>query len=270
MIKKLLFILLVFMSCKSAAQEDGQKIFDDKVNELAGDISSSDSLFVAFARSFIGTPYVAKTLEGESEELVVNFEGLDCTTFIETSLAMSKSSKANEINFEAYKNALEFIRYRSGKRNDYTSRLHYFSEWIIDNEKKGIIKNLSSEYGQALDKEINFMSTHPQAYQQLVDSSALNKIIAVEKSINQHDLYFIHKFKLKEVIPMIKSGDILAFTSSVKGLDVSHAGIAIIKDGEVHVLHASLKNGVIISEENLEEFLQPKRYTGLMIARLAF
>src|SRR5690606_20906657 len=92
---------------------------------------------VAVGKSFMGIPYVAKTLEvGETESLVVNLQGLDCTTFVENVLAFGLMLRNHKTDFDSYIQYLETIRYKDGKLDGYASRLHYFSEWIANNEKK--------------------------------------------------------------------------------------------------------------------------------------
>ncbi len=53
---------------------------------------SMASYMLFFGRALRGVPYVAKTLEKNSQEqLVVNLRQLDCTTYVETVLALARS-----------------------------------------------------------------------------------------------------------------------------------------------------------------------------------
>src|SRR5690606_29137182 len=52
---------------------------------------------------FLGKPYVAHTLEGSSEELLtVNLREFDCTTFVETVLALSLTTASEVPSFETF------------------------------------------------------------------------------------------------------------------------------------------------------------------------
>ena len=64
-------------------------------------------------------------------------------------------------------------------------------------------------------------------------------------------------------------GDIIAATSTVPGLDIAHTGIALWRDGRLHLLHAPLAGGVVqISEVPLAERIQRIRgQDGVMVAR---
>lgn len=52
----------------------------------------------------LGVPYVAGTLdEGKEENLVVHLDKVDCTTFVETVLALALADKDKERNFGSFK-----------------------------------------------------------------------------------------------------------------------------------------------------------------------
>ncbi len=61
-------------------------------------------IITAIGKSFLGTEYVAHTLEkGNKEQLVVDLSGLDCTTFLENTLALAICIKENKLTFEDFK-----------------------------------------------------------------------------------------------------------------------------------------------------------------------
>ena len=228
-------------------------------------------LVVSVGKMFLNTEYVAGTLEhNKKEELVIDFNGLDCTTFLETVLALTLNVKNDLIDFESYRSQLKKIRYRDGEIKGYVSRLHYFSDWILNNQKKNYIKNLKFKKSSKLFvKQVNFMSTHTKAYPMLKGNiSNIAAILSVEKGLKKSRLHFVQKDKFGEIESKIQNGDLIAFTSSVKGLDVSHVGIAVWEKGKLKLLHASLKNGVIISDKSILEFLESKRYTGVFVSRI--
>ena len=98
-----------------------------------------------FARKFIGVPYVAHTLEvNDDEQIVVNTRQLDCTTLVETVTALTLCAYRNLYTWRDYLNALVAMRYRGGLIIDYTSRIHYFTEWITANSKEGIVTEIQA------------------------------------------------------------------------------------------------------------------------------
>ncbi|MCI4669055.1 MAG: DUF1460 domain-containing protein [Bacteroidia bacterium] len=227
---------------------------------------------VLVGKRFLGTHYVAKTLEtGMDEQLVINQRELDCTTFLENVVVMSALWEENKYDFQDFQNGIEYLRYRDGKRLDYPSRLHYFSEWIANNEKKGILKDITKEIGgRKFDKTINFMSTHRSAYKQLSNPTYWEEIKAIEAKLAQREMYYIPKSEVAKVEGKIKDGDLIALTTSIKALDIVHVGFAYHKNGRLHFLHASTgSNRVEISKKPLVEYMQGiKSQSGIMVARL--
>ena len=227
---------------------------------------------VNVGKTFMKMPYVAKTLEiGDTETLVVNLQGLDCTTFVENVLAFSKLLRKGEDSFEAFVKNLEVVRYKDGELDGYASRLHYFFEWIANNAEKGLLKDITGEIGGAeITKEINFMSTHRDLYPFLSDDVNYGKIKASENYLNSQAICVLAQGKIAENEHLIQSGDIIALATSINGLDVTHTGIATReKDGRIHLLHASTGSmEVEVSKLPLADYLKGiKSNTGIMVAR---
>ena len=127
------------------------------------------ALLLKAAKMFIGTPYVSGTLDKEKEEkLTINANELDCTTLVEVSLAMTMTVNEKKKDFHTFCKNLEKIRYRNGKCKGYDSRLHYFSWWVADGKKKGIIHELKGKtFSEKQMLNLNFMSNNPEKYMQL-------------------------------------------------------------------------------------------------------
>ncbi|MDC6390879.1 DUF1460 domain-containing protein [Maribacter sp. PR1] len=244
-----------------------------KIDEIQ---ASGKSVFgqtmVAVGKTFLKTPYVAKTLEiGDTETLVVNLKGLDCTTFVENVLAFSLLLKENKNTFEDFTKTLETIRYKNGTLDGYASRLHYFSEWIANNAEKGLLKDITGEIGgNQITKDINFMSEHRDLYPFLADDINFEKIKASENYLNSQPICVLAQNQIAENEHLIQSGDIIALATTINGLDVTHTGIATREaDGRIHLLHASTGSmEVEVSDKPLVEYLKKiKGNTGIMVAR---
>lgn len=232
-----------------------------------------DEIIIEVGKSFLATPYVAGTLDvnPNKERLIVHVTGLDCVTFCENSLTIARILKQGKADFDSYKKELEKIRYRDGKIDGYASRLHYFSDWIYDNDKKGIVKDITQEIGGVqYNKTIDFMSTHPDSYTALKNNpDAVAQIQAVENDINSRQLYYIPVDSLPKVFDSLQSGDIVGITSDVGGLDVAHTGIIYKEDGVPHLLNASLKlKQVVISDGSIQDYIRGnKKQSGIMVCR---
>ena len=268
-----LFVVNYSVSQKITCSPEDKKTFRDKAIQIDGLLENDfGKTMVSIGKTFIGTPYVAKTLEvGETESLVVNLHGLDCTTFVENVLAFSLLLRKGASDFDAFTRTLENIRYKDGKLDGYASRLHYFSEWIANNQKKGLLKDITAEIGgEVITKDINFMSTHRQLYPFLSDDGNFKKIQASEHYLNNQSICVLPQDQIEANEHLIQSGDIVALVTSIDGLDVTHTGIASReKDGRIHLLHASTSSmKVVVSKLPLAEYLKNvKNNIGILVAR---
>lgn len=275
----LMFFLL--LACTETAENNKDIIYqpEDKtiLNEVFELFSEEEGtpvpeLMVKVGTCFLGTPYVAHTLETDSaEQLVVNLRELDCTTFAENCLAISRTIHSGRLTFEQFSNELKGIRYRNGILDGYPSRLHYFTDWIYNNHQNNIIRDVTHEIeGIPCPINVHYMSTHPESYRQLkADPSLTKRIEAQEKEISARPMHYIPEEQLAAVEDRLQDGDIAGLTTNIDGLDISHVIMLVRKEGRIHLMHASsLAEKVIISEETLEAYLlNSNRATGIMVAR---
>ncbi len=245
----------------------------EQVFELYGgdkDLSTA-ALMVKVGSYFQGTPYVAFTLEKEEEQLVINLRELDCTTFAENCLAISRTIKSGTLSFEQFCSELQLVRYRDGLLDGYLSRLHYFCDWIYNNQQKNLLADLSEEIaGAPLNKQIFFMSNHPESYRQLKDSIPLVELMALkEEEISSRKMFYIPESAIAEVESKLMDGDIAGITTEIEGLAIQHVVLLIRKADRIHLLHASSQaEKVVISDQSLEEYLlNSKSANGIMLAR---
>lgn len=229
--------------------------------------------------TFVGTAYVPRTLEVEGpERLVINLRELDCVTFVENVLALGRLVHLHDpsvLEDEAwlrgeYRRMLTEIRYRGGELEGYPSRLHYFSEWIADNEARGLVRDVSRELGgMADDTPIDFMSTHPDAYRQLSEPGVVAEVRRAEARLSARPRYYIGEDHIEGAATGIADGDIIAATSTVGGLDIAHTGLALVRNGGVFLLHAPLVGSEVqISEVPLSARVQRiGGQDGIMVAR---
>ena len=271
------WMMLVWMAIPLWASEQDSVRVEKWLNE-ASSLPMDSCRTLHFAKQMLGVPYVAGTLDdNEEEKLVVYIDKVDCTTFVETVLALTIADKRKERSFEAFKKALVQVRYRDGFLNGYDSRLHYFSDWIRNNEKMGFVKECTSETSCA-EKQflwLNFMSTHSDSYLPMKkDASLVAEIILCEKEWQDVQVSYIPKDKLN-LTPeelKIKNGDVLTITTNIKGLDVVHVGFAFWKGEKLHLLHASsVAKKVIEDPQSLYDYAKNKKaYTGVRAIRVVY
>ena len=219
------------------------------------------------AKNFLGVPYVAGALETEGEEhLIIDEQRVDCTTFVELTVARWLAMKSDSLTFEEQVQAL---RYRDATVDGYLSRLHYFTDWVAENTRRGVWYELAPEHrGQshiwhADTLELSFMSGHPQSYPYLkANAWAVDSMRAIELRYVHYPILYIGKEYLAlppEELP-IRNGDILALVTTIEGLDVTHLGFAVWRDDTLHLMHASMNHGkVVIDECPLYDYLKTRK-----------
>lgn len=249
------------------------------INQLLADgyssgINDANALVEYYARRLLGTPYVAHTLEGDQEVLTINIHELDCTTFVETLYALARTTLSRRYSWRDYAAHLEDLRYRGGTMGDYSSRLHYISEWIVDNRLRGNMQDITPDLPHVdyLVKNIDFMTHHTDSYRQLKDDSVMvEKIRRFE--LRSHRFPYVKRSWLndKELKAALRSGDFVGLVTKVEGLDISHMGIIIVDDkGDPYLLDASMTGGkVMLESKPLFKYLErSKSNIGIRVFRM--
>jgi hypothetical protein len=241
-------------------------------------LTRGTNLQLFFARKFLGLPYVAHTLEiNDDERLVVNTRQLDCTTLVENVTALTLCAQRGQYTWRDYLRTLTAMRYRNGKITDYTSRIHYFTEWITANTKEGIVTEIQSPnppFSAVQQVSVSFMSNHPKSYKALRNHPEyVADIKKMEQQVSGQRFRYIPKTAVRnhsQLRKAVKDGDIIAITCRKKGLDIAHLGFAVWKEGKLHLLNASQLRGQVVEEPKiLYEYLQEHpTHTGIRIIRI--
>jgi len=260
-----------------------QKNDSIKVLRLINDMNklkrTDEKLFCA-AYAMQGVPYGGIGMKTPGEEsLVINLKKMDCITYVENVLALVwtqyKESKNPTRNpFATFCNSLQNLRYRNGIMTDYTSRLHYITQWIADSAKNPLIYEIGGRSFTGAQKiDLHYMSSHLNEYPELRRNINFQKIIREqERQASGKTIFYIPKLTLKKSQQElgIKNGDIIAFVTSKDGLDCSHIGFAIWIDGKLHLMHASsYRKKVLIDNRSLYEYMiNKKQQLGIRVFRL--
>jgi hypothetical protein len=220
---------------------------------------------------FLGTQYEAGTLEGKTEICRVLLDRLDCVTFFETSLAIATQIMKQKYSVNDLILRVGFTRYRGGLEDGYITRLHYTADWIYDNIQKGIIYDVTEELGgEKYAPNVSFMSKNTNYYPPLKENPELvEEIEKIELDINSRDYYYVPKDKVEMIEPMLLTGDIIAITTPIEGLDYGHVGMIYkIEDDTSRFLHASSEQMKVVLDDTISKYLsRNKRQTGITILR---
>ena len=276
----LLYMMLLMGSLNGWAQQrvTYQRADSLKICRLLRD-ANKQTTTLWFARQFLNIPYVAHTLEvNPAEQLVVNTRQLDCTTLVETVTALTLCAHQGKRSWNDYLTTLRTLRYRKGKLDGYPSRLHYFSDWIADKTAMSIVKEIQSPnppFSAVQHINVNYMSTHPDAYQALkAHPEWVSVIRQQEETLSGITSRYIPKSALKRNTKALRQavhdGDIIAITCNKKGLDIAHLGFAVWKKDGLHLLNASQIHKKVVQEPmTLYQYLQKHpSHTGIRIIRI--
>ncbi|MEM1095187.1 MAG: N-acetylmuramoyl-L-alanine amidase-like domain-containing protein [Bacteroidota bacterium] len=220
---------------------------------------------------FSGTPYVGGMLDAEpGEPLVVTLTSFDCVLLIETVMALAQGIAVEDYGYATFVGHLEALRYREGMRDGYCSRLHYFSEWIADNEARGTLEHITDDLGgEVLDKRLDFMSRNRDKYPRFAENDSLFAgVVDMEAEVRDLTLYHIPQAEINTVYDRLQAGDIIATSTYLDGLDVTHSGFVFEKgDGRIGFLHASTSGGVKVSPDLQRYVENNKVQIGIVVAR---
>ena len=233
-------------------------------------------------QAMVGTPYRSFTLEIDNrvESPSVNFTGLDCWTFFETALAFARMLDEPETDWTPAQllRYIEIDRYRHAEcTGEYLSRLHYLEDWLYDNDRRGLVADLTRSLGGvSVPHSAREMTNGWRHYRYLVHNRGLLRPLAeMEADVSSRPLYEIPKRRVAAIESRLRSGDIIGIVSRdgryTSQRATSHVGLALrAADGTLHFMHASAPRnyGRVVIDTRLSNYLY--RYsadTGILVAR---
>lgn len=270
-------LLLLFISLVAQAQTSTSADLRS-LTLVSGKTPAETAILIG--KQFLSKPYVPHTLDrNPTEQLVVNLREFDCTTYLETVLALTLTTQdaADKVSpvltEQTFRNYLTKFRYRNGRIDGYASRLHYFSDWLRDNERKGLITDVTRELPGNLTvaKPVSYMTTATYKYPALRDPATLKQVALTEASLSQQSFSFIPSRNIRQAESQLREGDIVMLIAARPGLDMKHVGLVVRQpNGRMHLLHASSDLGeVSITRYPLSDYLLcHKQLSGIRVARL--
>lgn len=252
------------MNMRFHCENDTLKINQLLKEGLQSNIENANELMVFYGKKLLETPYVAHTLEGDTEKLTINIDELDCTTFVETLYALTRTTLNRRATWRDYANNLESVRYRNGVMGDYSSRLHYISDWIVNNSARDNLKDVTPNFKSCryIVKTIDFMSRNRDRYPSLQDSIIFEKVKNFEVGYRSHRIPYIKKDNInsKDTRATFRSGDIIGMMTNIEGLDISHLGIVLKENDKLYFLNASMSGKKVqIEKKPFHEYLSEVR-----------
>jgi len=287
-----IMVLLAFV-CSSALASESRLPFStvfkgqDQFNRLVSKAKAENwkalpigERTAAVGQALVGTRYKHFTLEIDNriESPSVNFQGMDCWTFFESALGFARMLNEPESNWtpERLLHYIEMDRYRGGEcTGDYLSRLHYLEDWLYDNNRRGLVEDLTRDLGgRSVPHSAREMSIGWKHYRYLAaNRSLLGPLARMEANVSSRPLYEIPKEKVARIEPKLRSGDIIGIISRERGglRSTAHVGLALrTSDGVLHFMHASSPSnyGRVVVDSQLSKYLYRYRSdSGILVAR---
>jgi hypothetical protein len=234
----------------------------------------------AVGQALVGTRYKHFTLEIDNriESPSVNFQGMDCWTFFEIALGFARMLNEPESNWtpERLLHYIEMDRYRGGEcTGEYLSRLHYLEDWLYDNNRRGLVEDLTRELGgRSVPHSAREMTAGWRHYRYLAaNRSLLGPLARMEANVSSRPLYEIPKDRVAGIESKLRSGDVIGIISRDRGglRSTAHVGLALrTSDGVLHFMHASSPSnyGRVVVDSQLSKYLYRYRSdSGILVAR---
>ena len=100
------------------------------------------------------------------------------------------------------------------------------------------------------------MSEHPERYPALRDNPALtDSMRRIEHRINSTRRTHVPRARVASIERMLRSGDLVAITTSIAGLDYAHTGLIVRDRRGARLLHASSKGGRVLLDDRIGAYL---------------
>jgi len=232
--------------------------------------ASMGNVIQTVAQQFLGAEYQAGLLDQSNQEaLVISLQKFDCLLFIETVLAIAQNITQEEYSYQVFTDKVENHRYWNGKMNGYCSRLHYFSDWIENNQTRGNVSNITRKLGGIdIEKKLNFMTTHRHSYPSLAKSEPNFKCVSrVEASLSSTFNYIPTK-NIRQIYLQLKPGDIIGVATNIAGLDFTHTGFVYHQpNGNIGLIHASPVGRVVIAKDLQNYVENVNNAIGIVVTR---
>ena len=294
MFRPMLLLALLCLACAGGSDAPPVEVPADAPVVTAADTTADAETLAAFARimdraraerwherpygelvqtvaaALLGARYEEGLLDvSENEALVVNLAAFDCVLYVENVLALAEAIAQQDYAWDAYTGNLEDFRYREGQLEGYCSRLHYFTDWIYDNARRGNVRDVTQEVGgEPFEKTLDFMSTHRDAYPRLAADSTYQCIVGVEAALRERELYYVPEDRIAEVYDRLQPGDVIAMATGIEGLDVTHTGFVYrTPEGGTGFIHASLTGEVKVSDDLAGYVEDNAQQIGIIVAR---
>ncbi|KWK42662.1 hypothetical protein WT81_02040 [Burkholderia stagnalis] len=208
-------------------------------------------LVEALSREFLGTPYRGDMLKGSAttpEQLVIDFSGLDCFTYLDYVEAARKATTKAD-----YASRLVRTRYVNGDIG-FTHRRHFFTDWA--NQPQLLADDVTASIS------VHAVTVPKQLNRKADGGTYLPGLPVVARDIVHIPSEFVDDY----VVSRLRTGDFIGFYAKADGLDVTHVGFFIeTRDGPMLRNASSKKANMKVVDTPFLEYV--KNTPGIVVLR---
>jgi hypothetical protein len=222
---------------------------------------------------FVETPTGLNPLgegQGIDPNPLFSLKKFDCTTFVETNLAIAFAKDAQDVPMVMNK-----IRYRDGKV-DFFKRNHFMvSDWIPANSKNGFVTNITEKIAQdkaELRNEKKVLNKTIWFFHRVIDLSDQQKkspaeilaelakvpVLPVQEENATYLLADAFRKNEKDMAGRLPDVSIVMFIRNIPSVPtlVNHMGFVIKKEGRLFLLHAPQAKPWHVQELPLDDYFK--------------
>ena len=224
----------------------------DRLIAEGSEIADMGERIEFLSRQLLGTPYREGTLIGdvrEPEVFVVNLHEVDCFTFLDYIEAMRLAR-----SFGTFRENLARVRYGDGVIS-YQARNHFFTDWRLHNGNfvEDVTEQVSPFWSRKVQKILN-RKEDGTLFVKGIEPSARTLCYIPADTMDS------------ETMDRLRTGDYAGIYTNAPGLDVTHVGIFIRKDGGLYLRHASsLKGSRQVIDQDFTHYIAAK--PGIIVLR---
>jgi len=261
----------------------GEARFDQIVSKAQKEgwakLTMSDRM-VKFAKELHGLPYTSFTLEIDDhiEAPSANMDGLDCWTFFEITLGLSRMIAEPKASYEPEDllKQIEFTRYRGGQcTGNYLERIHYLAEWFFENDARGVADTITTDLGRTErinGRKCQEMTVLWKHYRYLRENQSLLPTMAkLESQISKLPVDYLPQSQIKAAESKMQNGDIVGIVTKHNGGFCSHVGIVYTtNDGVKRLMHASSQKKYrrVVIDSSVSDYVATfSGHIGIIVAR---
>ncbi len=265
MISLALMSLLALSAAPPAAPPPDPAATRARAEKLLEEISAVEGMrprVVAAGERLVGTQYRFDPLgEGPGlppdEDPRLRFDQVDCQTYVETVLALARAR-----SWDALLSTMDDIRYAAGAQ--YAQRNHFFeAQWAASNEKKGFIREVTSEVGG--ERAVEHVKVVTAELWEGRDEAKRIKLPKERAPIGRFPAPYVPIDKVLEIANAIPDGAVFAVVREDRPKTpymVSHMGFIVHEEGKTYARHAGSGPVWRVVDEELPHFVARSKKLG--------